>query len=164
MLQHLTPLFDYSDDLQAEQDAESIEAHGIPCIVRHEHETFNPAFTLKASLNAVHLLVPEEAVDEARDVLATNAGRSIDSSLETVLAGWPDSELIEIAARPDEWHPATVGAAERGLDGAGCCSRGRPVTRTTPAAWPRCVGRRAAMPAGWPLASCWRWLAGSAGS
>jgi hypothetical protein len=115
MLQHLTTLFDYSDDLQAEQDAESLEAHGVPCIVRPEYETFNPAFTLRASLNSVHLLVPDEAVGEARDVLAPNAGHSIDPSLETVLAGWSDGELIEIAARPDEWHPATVGAAERVL-------------------------------------------------
>lgn len=119
MLQHLAPLFDYSDDIQAERDAESLEAHGIPCVLRHEHETFNPAFTLKTSLNAVHLLVPEEAVAEAREVLADNATPDIDRSLETVLAGWTDAELLEVAARPDEWHPATVAAAERLLERRG---------------------------------------------
>jgi hypothetical protein len=119
MLQRLAPLYDYSDDIQAERDAETLEAHGIPCVVRHEHETFNPAFTLRASLNAVHLLVPEDAVDEARGVLGASAEAGIDPSLETMLAGWPDTELIDVAARPDEWHPATVAAAERVLERRG---------------------------------------------
>jgi hypothetical protein len=87
--------------------------------VRHDFETFNPAFTLKASLNAVHLLVPEEALVEARQVLAPDAASAVDPSLETVLATWPDGDLIEVAARPDEWHPATVAAAERALERRG---------------------------------------------
>lgn len=105
------PLFDYSDDLQAELDAETLEAHGIPCLVRHEYETFNPAFTLKASLNAVHLLVDPTVADDARRILRPQGDDEPGLSLEALLATWSDADLLEVARRPDEWHDATVETA-----------------------------------------------------
>jgi len=116
-MQSPVPLRDYSDSYEAEKDAELLEAHGIACLVKHEYETFNPAFTLKASLNAVHLLVDPASHGDAARVLDLRRTRA--PSMESVLATWSDEELMAVAARPDEWHAGTVAAAEILLDRRG---------------------------------------------
>lgn len=108
----LVLLCDYTDDLEAGRDAHRLEASGIPCVVKHEHETFNPAFTLKSSFAAVHLLVPEEAVSQARTLLGLDQPEGNDDAVASFIADLSDEELLDVVARPDEWNAETVRAAE----------------------------------------------------
>ena len=112
MPDNLVLLCDYTDDLEAGRDADRLEASGIPCVVEHEHETFNPAFTLKSSFGAIHLLVSEEAVSQARTLLSLDDIGGDDDAVACFIADLSDEELVDIVTRSDEWNAETVRAAD----------------------------------------------------
>ena len=116
MAEDLVKVCDYSDEIEAARAGEILEEHGIPCIIQHEHETFNPAFTLKSSFNSIHLLVASTMAQRAREILG-NSGSSHDPepTTEALLADFSHKELREVVTKSDEWNEETVQTAERML-------------------------------------------------
>jgi len=102
----------YTDDVEAARAADTLERHGIPCVAHHEHEIFNPAFTLRSSFNAIRLFVLSTSESRAREILGLANTPAFNADTTTYLADWSQSELLEITARPDEWNEETVRAAE----------------------------------------------------
>lgn len=116
MVEDLVKVFDYSDKFEAARAGEILEQHGIPCIIQHEHETFNPAFTLKSSFNSIHLLVACTMAQRAREILGSNdSSHDQEPATEAFLADFSDEELLEVVAKSDEWNEETVRTAERML-------------------------------------------------
>ncbi len=125
MAESLVLLCFYSDDVEAARSADMLERHGIACVVQHEHETFNPTFTLSSSFNAIQLLVPAAAESRAREILGLTTMPGSNADTAAYLADLSESELLEITVRPDEWNEETVRVAEELL-------RGRNVNMTAP--------------------------------
>ena len=120
MAEDMVRVCDYSDAIEAARAVEILEQHGIPHIVQHEHETFNPAFTLKSSFNAIHLLVPGTMAQRAAEIPGIHgSSHDPEPTTEAFLADFSDEELREVVAKSDEWNEETVRTAERMLRNRG---------------------------------------------
>ena len=104
----------FTDPLEAAGAASLLQQSGIEHFLEHEHEAFNPTFTLDHAFASYHLKVREDKVDEVIELLGdANEGSPPPSS--DPLASFDEAELRDMVTHPDQWHGSTVAAAERRL-------------------------------------------------
>ncbi len=106
-------LSDYTDPIEAGDAAATLDQHGIVCVIEREHETLNPAFTLKTSFGAIHLKVRGSEVSRAAEILQPEHAGQPASETDDLIADFTNQELLDVMAKPDEWDPETVRAADR---------------------------------------------------
>lgn len=122
MAAHFRTFQQFSDPGLASVIAEKLEAQQIECVVEKVKPLLEPGFFRNTVEQTIHLKVRSADLDEAHKALEEYYRHQLqDVDPGYYLFSFPDIELLEIVAKPDEWGHfdyvlARALLADRGLE------------------------------------------------